>query len=436
MHNTDWKIESRNFFLLLLLAGFVGSMFGFLPWFLFVACLAYVAKALFQLQRIHAWLSQQTETDPPEGKGLWGEVFDGIYRLQRQGKEERLKLQAAVDYMQDSFASLDDGTVMIDKLGNIEWSNTAAEKLLGLRFPDDKGQHLLNLIRTPEFIRYFDDADYQQSLDMASPHNNHYQLHINITYFGRGSRLLFARDITETNRLQEMRKDFVANVSHELRTPLTVINGYLEALADNGIGTDEIRWRRAIDQMLNQSHRMEALIKDLIMLSRLESVNDVVNDESIELRPMLEMIREEVLASKMGAHNITIESDDSLLLQGEYRELYSAFTNLVMNAAKYTPDSGEIIIRWYGDQQHAYLAVEDNGEGIEDHHLPRLTERFYRVDKSRSIDTGGTGLGLAIVKHILLRHQAELIITSSVGEGSVFCCQFPIRRALSHSHIA
>ncbi|ARN76156.1 phosphate regulon sensor histidine kinase PhoR [Oceanicoccus sagamiensis] len=446
MHNVDWKIECRNLGIILLLAGLVGWAVDLLPWFLFFASLTYIGWTLFQLQRVQSWLSQQTDTDPPESKGLWGDVLDGIYRLQRQGKEERSRLQAWVDYLQDSFASLDDGAVMIDKRGNIEWSNVAAEKLLGLRYPDDKSQQLVNLIRAPDFIRYFEGDDYSHSLLIESPHNNHYQLQINISYFGRGSRLLFARDVTENNRLQQMRKDFVANVSHELRTPLTVINGYLETLSDN-IGNqgnvqnidsnpNELRWRRAVDQMLGQSHRMEGLIKDLMALSKLESIPEDSKDQPIELEPMLQTIKEEVLAAFKGKRLIHLECDASLRLMGNSDELRSAFANLVMNAAKYSHHDGEITVRWFGDSQHCYLEVEDNGEGIDDIHLPRLTERFYRVDKSRSIETGGTGLGLAIVKHILLRHQAELKIKSTLGEGSTFTCEFPGMRALAQSHTA
>ncbi|WP_339339111.1 phosphate regulon sensor histidine kinase PhoR [uncultured Oceanicoccus sp.] len=446
MHTIDWKIECRNLAILLLITGLIGSAVGFLVWFLLFASLSYIAWTLFQLQRIQIWLSQQTDADPPESKGLWGDVLDGIYRLQRQGKEELNRLQATVDYLQDSFASLDDGAVMIDKRGNIEWSNVAAEYLLGLRYPDDKNQQLVNLIRDPEFIRYFENDDYSESLLIDSPHNKHYQLQISISYFGRGSRLLFARDVTENNRLQQMRKDFVANVSHELRTPLTVIKGYLETLSDKAgtqgnpqtidTAANDISWRRAIDQMLTQSNRMENLIRDLMMLSKLESVPENNKDEPIDLEPMLETIKEEVVTAFKDRRVIKLECDYSLRLIGHADELRSAFTNLVMNAAKYSQDGGIITIRWFGDAQHCYLEVEDNGEGIDDIHLPRLTERFYRVDKSRSIETGGTGLGLAIVKHILLRHQAELKMSSVLGEGSTFSCEFPRMRLLAETHRA
>ncbi|MGK0499789.1 MAG: two-component system phosphate regulon sensor histidine kinase PhoR [Oceanicoccus sp.] len=429
MHNVDWKVEIRRLSLLLLLAAFIGWIFSVTAWLLFFTTLLYIGWVLRQMQRIQTWLAQHSDSPPPESRGLWGDIFDGIYRIQRQNMEEKQRLQAAVDYLQDSFASLEDGTVMIDKQGAITWSNAAAEKLLGLQYPDDKSQQINHLIRAPEFIRYFDGGDYNTSLDMRSPNNRYYELQLSVSYFGQGSRLLFARDVTENNRLQQMRTDFVANVSHELRTPLTVINGYLETLVNNGL-SDEVRCQRAISQMLGQSQRMETLIKDLIMLSRLESVPEVISQQVVNVRTLLEQIREEVLAAGHGQRQIIIDCDDSIQLEGNRDELHSAFVNLLMNAAKYTPEQGKIHLLWYQGPDAGCVAVEDNGDGIEAHHIPRLTERFYRVDDSRSSETGGTGLGLAIVKHILLRHQAELNISSSLGDGSSFLCEFPINRVI------
>ncbi|MBL4826518.1 MAG: phosphate regulon sensor histidine kinase PhoR [Spongiibacteraceae bacterium] len=435
MQSVDWKIECRNLVILLSFTGLVGGLFGFLSWGLFAGCVCYIAWVLFQLHRIQCWLDKRSLDEPPESRGLWGDVLDGIYRLQRRSKEERGRLQAELDYLQDSFASLADGAVMIDQRGNIEWSNRAAEFLLGLRYPDDKHQQLVNLIRTPEFIHYFEADEYQHPLEMVSTHNKQIDLQITLTRFGKGSRLLFARDITHTNRLQQMRKDFVANVSHELRTPLTVINGYLETAMDNGF-SDDLRWRRAVEQMLAQSHRMENLVKDLIILSRLESVPEAVEQEQIDVHALLAMIREEVLAAVKAKRKITIECQSHLDLLGHSVELRSAFTNLIMNAAKYTQDGGVIHVRWFSDNKGMYLEVTDDGLGVDAQHLPRLTERFYRVDESRSADTGGTGLGLAIAKHSLLHHQATLLINSVYGEGSTFTCVFPLHRSLSQSNSA
>lgn len=437
MRNIDWKIECRNIIMLLGLAGVAGSFFGLQLWAILAVALAYIAWTLVQLKRIFDWLQRSDGTPPPESRGIFGTVLDNIYRSQRLSNEERKKLKAEVQYLQDSFASLDDGAVMIDENGAIKWCNLASTRLMGLRYPGDTGRQIINLIRNPAFVSYFEAQDYDDDLQLRSPANDNLQLQVHVTFFGEGSRLMLVRDITQTNRLQKMRKDFVANVSHELRTPLTVINGYLETLADSRTA-DELLWRRAVDQMLTQSHRMEALIKDLMVLSRLESAPQAAEHDAITLRPMLEMIREEALASVPSARDIkiTIECDDSLVLQGNSTELHSAINNLVVNAAKYSGDHGNIVIRWYRDQQSAYLQVEDHGGGIEAHHLPRLTERFYRVDNSRSIATGGTGLGLAIVKHILLHHQAELRIQSVVGKGSTFTCVFPLIRIATRSHSA
>ena len=423
----NWKTEARNLALLLLLLALLGYPFDLSLWFILMGALGYIGWMFFQLSRIQGWLSDPENVELPESRGMWGSVLDAIYRLQRIGQRQRKRLQARVDYLRDSFASLDEGAVLLDKEGNIEWSNTAAERLLGLRYPEDTRQALVNLIRTPEFIRFF-ESDDERTLAMTSPHNKNIELQISVSYFGRGSCLLLARDVTENHRLQQMRTDFVGNVSHELRTPLTVISGYLETLADT-MEDDQPRWQRPVEQMLNQSLRMENLIKDLIQLSRIETLPTAPQQDRIAIRPMLEAIREEVLATCNHQRQISIECDDELQLAGSSAEIRSAFANLVMNAAKYTAEDGEISVRWFGDQQHLYLEVEDNGEGIERHHLPRLTERFYRVDKSRSIETGGTGLGLAIVKHILLHHQAELKITSVPGQGSVFSCVFPAARA-------
>jgi two-component system phosphate regulon sensor histidine kinase PhoR len=439
MHNVDWKIEARNISLCLIGAGLIGVSFGVLPWALLLVCLGYIGWTLYQLQRLKNWLQLQQHQPPPESEGLWGDIYDALYQQQQQSRKALGRLQATVDYLQDSFASLEDAAVMLGEHGDISWSNEAAEKTLGLRFPQDKNQQLINLIRSPEFIAYFEGGDYQKALQMPSPYNSNYQLHVTITNFGRGSRLLFARDITETHRLQQMRKDFVANVSHELRTPLTVITGYLETMSDlpdGKLAGDQLRWRRAIEQMLNQSRRMEVLIKDLIVLSRLETVTQESRQGPIAVASMLAMIREEVLAAIKGRREIIIEADDSLQLLGNSDEIHSAFANLMMNAAKYTDENGKIWVRWQRTQQQLCLSVEDDGEGIDSHHIPRLTERFYRVDKSRSIETGGTGLGLAIVKHILMRHQAELKISSDLGEGSSFSCVFPASRAVSHSNTA
>lgn len=425
MLNSHWASELYRFAVIVLAAAVIGWLLGSTGWAVAIASTAYGLWLLHHLHQLQRWLSSGASNDPPEAKGLWGEVLDGLYRLQQRDRRERGRLRALVNYLRESFSSLPYGAVMIDPDGNIEWSNSAAEQLLGLRYPEDSGQQLLNLLRAPEFIAYFEGESYARPLDLASPFRSGSHLQIHVTFFGQRSRLLFVRDVTQTYKLESMRRDFVANVSHELRTPLTVINGYLETFSDT-VGDVNPRWARAIEQMLTQSHRMQTLIKDLLLLSRLETVPHDDPRELVELPSLLNAIRDDALVAANGAREISIECDAGLQLIGRPEELRSAFANLVYNAVRYTHVDGHVALRWYADRDNAFLQVEDDGVGIEEEHIPRLTERFYRVDKSRSMDTGGTGLGLAIVKHVLLRHNARLVITSEPGKGSCFTCVFPI----------
>ena len=427
MFTSNWKSELYQLLLWLVIAAAVGWPFGIAGWTVALTAIVFAVRAIRNLHAMHDWLTHRVGTEPPEAGGLWGVVLDELYRMQQKDRRERVRLRALISYLRESFTSLPYGAVMIDPDGNIEWSNKAAESLVGLRYPEDTGQPVLNLLRAPEFVAYFEAEDYSQPLEIPSPQHHAAHLQMHITFFGKRSRLLFIRDVTQTHRLEQMRKDFVANVSHELRTPLTVINGYLETFAES-VGETNPRWRRALDQMLAQSHRMQTLIRDLLLLSRLETLPQGAAQERIALRGELEMIREEALAAVDGGREIQIECDDGLCLLGRPDELRSAFANLVHNASRYTPAGGKIVVRWFADREHAYLQVEDNGIGIASEHIPRLTERFYRVDHSRSMDTGGTGLGLAIVKHVLLRHQATLHITSEPGRGSCFTCVFPLYR--------
>lgn len=435
MYQIDWKVEARNLLLILLLAGFFGLLTQHLFLCLFIALLAYCIWSLRQLNRIQGWLLDPEDSPPPESSGLWGEVLNGLYRLDQHHVKEREQLNTRLNYLIDSFKALTDGVVMLDRQGNIEWSNQAAEQLLGLHFPEDQGQPLVNLVRTPSFVKYFEAEKYDEFLEFSPQQNADLNLQIQVNFFGEGSRLVFARDITHTYRLQQMRKEFVANVSHELRTPLTVITGYLETLSGSPLA-DDLRWRRAFDQMLMQSHRMESLVRDLILLSRLEAVPEAADHSEIDVQPLLQMIVDEVRSAIKGQRVFDIHSDQSLALLGHENELRSAFANLVMNAAKYSEEGDQIWISWTADKQAAYLEVKDSGIGIADYHLPRLTERFYRVDQSRHVETGGTGLGLAIVKHVLSRHHGELRIESELGVGSTFTCVFPLAQTVAHSHTA
>lgn len=423
------SFDLRNIFFAVLSGLFLGVITGHVAWCLVLALFVYIWWMSVQVRKLRRWLSEGLSGPPPTTSGSAEVVFQQIYKLRRSGVEDRERWRALARHIRASFAVLDDAVVMIDPAGNIEWNNIAARKLLGLKYPQDVSQPLLHLIRDPDFRNFYQSENYDNYYSMTSPQNTETQLQIKLTFFGKRSRILFARDITQTYLLEQTRKDFVANASHELRTPLTVINGYLQTFIDNDEGNNP-RLRRAYDQMLEQSSRMEALVRDLMSLSVLESVGELSGDiEPIDVGALVELIKRDVQLAVDTPKQIVIECSDIRLL-GQKKDIHSAFSNLVLNAAKYTEADGRIVIKWYADGDNAFFEVEDNGIGIEAHHLPRLTERFYRVDKSRSISTGGTGLGLAIVKHVLLRYGGHLEIESTAGQGSRFICVFPISQAV------
>lgn len=421
MATANWWKEFRKVTLYFIAAIAGGAAVGY-PWqVLALAALLLAGYWLVQLRRVSQWM-RHPDVEPPEARGIWGEFFDSIYRLQRTDREERDRLQTAVSYLRDSLAALKDGAVLIDPSANVEWCNEAAGNLLGLNYPRDRGQAVSSLLRLPDFSSYFAKGDFSEPLLTESPLATPIQLQIEITDFGQGSRLLFARDVTRERQLEKMRRDFVANVSHELRTPLTVITGYLLTLMDTEIGEQE-RLRRPMMQMQQQAERMETLLKDLLWLSQIESTEGREEHQPFEMPDLIAEVREFAL----GAHpdrNIRSRSVAGGPVVGNYKHLYSAVSNLVLNALKYS--DGDVEIEWAQREDGRCLSVKDYGPGIDSKHLPRLTERFYRVDKSRSQVTGGTGLGLAIVKHVLVGHDARLEIDSELGEGSTFRCVFPL----------
>ncbi|MEP5765666.1 MAG: phosphate regulon sensor histidine kinase PhoR [Halieaceae bacterium] len=389
---------------------------------LFIASVFLLGYWLRQLLRVANWM-RRADREPPEASGIWGEIFDRIYYLQRQDREERDRLQTTVSYLRDSFAALKNATVLIDPSDNIEWCNSAAETLLGLEYPRDRGQAILNLLRLPDFHAYFTGEVYDKPLLIEGPRNAEVRLLVEVTPFGKGSHLLFARDVTREERMEEMRRDFVANVSHELRTPLTVITGYLLTLMESGMA-DDAKLARPLQQMQQHAQRMENLLRDLLWLSRLESVEP--DSESLAQVNVLELLQE-VRGEALGLEperEISIAAAPELGLRGNYQYLHSAVSNLVFNALKYS--EGPIALEASADEAQLQLSVMDQGKGIDEMHLPRLTERFYRVEQSRSQATGGTGLGLAIVKHVMAAHGGHLEISSRLGKGSTFRCIFPV----------
>lgn len=383
-----------------------------------------LGQHMWQLQRLARWLQNPTEV-PPEAHKLWGEVFDGIYHYQRRQNADQQQLTTLLERIQDSSQALRDGVVMIDQKGDLEWWNHAAEQMLGLSAAGDRGQPITHLLRSPQFVDYYERQQYLEPLILPSHITEDRLLEYHITLFGKNERLLLVRDCTKMQRLERMRQDFVANVSHELRTPLTVLSGYLETFSDHAEDLPP-HWQRGLTLMTEQSTRMEHLVTELLTLSRLETSDFKAEAAPIDVAELLATIRLDALALSGQQHHITLAVDQQLYLRGCINELRSAFSNLVFNAVRYTPPGSSIELHWYRDQDGAYLQVKDNGPGIDNKHLGFLTQRFYRVDNSRSSQTGGTGLGLAIVKHVLLRHQGRLAINSSAEQGSCFTCQFPL----------
>lgn len=419
------KQEARRLLSFLLLAGVIGWIIDYPAWALAIGLLSYTALHLRNIEKLYRWLRENPEADVPEAHGMWEDIFNRIHKLRRDEVRARDNLLSIIERARTSVSALKEAVVLIDGKGNLEWWNPAAEHLLGLKAPADLGQPVTNLIRDPVFCRYFDQGPYDEPLLMLSETHPGRHLQFEITRFGRNDRLMIVDDVTRLQNLEQMRKDFVANVSHELRTPLTVLSGYLETLLGNSEAVPP-RWLRALQQMEAQTGRMNNLVNDLLLLSRLENENVAQEPQRINITALLGQIRNEAVAfGQEKHHDISLECDATVSLMGLENNLRSAFSNLVTNAVKYTPAHGRIRIRWWADDQHAYFSVSDNGIGIDARHIPRLTERFYRADAARSTATGGTGLGLAIVKHVLLQHQAHLDIQSTLGKGSTFTCVFP-----------
>lgn len=404
----------------------MGLLTGQITLSLLVATLAYGIWQYRNLQRLLQWLQRRKEFEPPDVPGILEAICREIDFLRERHKKRKKKLTNYLKQFQEATAVLPDAAVVLGPLGDIQWANAAAGEYLGVHWPQDANQRLTNLIRHPDLPRFLGKwGAGEATLEIPSPAKQGAHLSLRLVPLGEDQRLFVARDVTRLHRLNEIRKDFVTNVSHELRTPVTVLSGYLETLSSDPDRCPE-PWRPILDQMQAQTARMRSVIEDLLLLSRLEQQDKVARPEVVEVPEMLSSIYQEAQAlnSRRG-HLFSLEVDPELWMMGSQTELYSAFSNLVHNAARYTPEGGMIRIRWYQDSEGAHMEVSDTGIGIPEHLIPRITERFYRVDPSRSRESGGTGLGLAIVKHVLIRHKARLHIESTVGKGSTFRCDFP-----------
>ena len=394
-------------------------------WLLAAACL-YLGWQLLNLYRFDRWLRLRSQLNPPNIGGIWGDVIGQVVRLHRRKQFHKQRLVQLFRELRRSTAALPDGVIILSSQHEIVWFNRQAARLLGLKRPVDLGLRVDNLIRTPEFVHYLHGDDFAMPLIIRPPVQADLYLALQVVPYGAGQSLLLVRDVTRQMRLEAMRKDFVANASHELRTPLTVISGYLDTLAEDA--SIDAAWDGPIKDMRAQARRMNAIIHDLLELSRLEATDGEAPRDLIDVPRMLERLYRDALANSDRPRHVELDLESDCGLYGAAQEIESAFTNLLVNGLKYTQTDGTVRMRWWSDDEGAYFSVIDSGIGIPAEHIPRLTERFYRVDAGRARGQGGSGLGLAIVKHALQRHGGWLDVQSTEGKGSTFTCHFPSQR--------
>jgi two-component system phosphate regulon sensor histidine kinase PhoR len=395
----------------------------------------FAAHHFHQLSRLMRWLGQPIGTPLPSGGGAWEDVYAELHRRSREAEEERNHMKLALMRFRHAGQALPDGVVILDSNQAIEWFNTTAEQHFSLNRDKDIGSRITNLLREPVFVSYIGAGRFAEPLLLNPVRDPGRTLALQIVSYGDARSLLLSRDITQLEKLETMRRDFVANVSHELKTPLTVVNGFIETLLDNLPDLSQEESRQFLGLAHEQAQRMQRLIMDLLMLSALETGSPPPAEEPVVLHDLMAEVIDEARAISNGRHQILLTSTDGAGLLGSRNELRSAMGNLVTNAIRYTPAGGAINITWQTmDDGSGVFSVADNGIGIESQHLPRLTERFYRVDRGRSRESGGTGLGLAIVKHVLTRHQTVLKIQSEPGHGSTFSAHFPAHR-VTHSAV-
>ncbi len=408
----------------------LGAVFNSVTGFLLAGLLAYVAWNLYNLNKLSKWLAKPSKHSP-ESIGVWDEVYYQLYNLYKRQRKARRKLTDILNRFQKSTQALPYAAIILNQYNEIEWFNPAASQMFDLHKRIDIGQRIDNLIRLPEFTKYLQHKKFKQPLKFIL-HKK--KIILNITKYSEGQYLLSARDITAMSQVVNMRRDFISNASHELRTPLTVMSGYVEFLSHNAGDNIKVPLEKIEEQIV----RMNKIISELIELAKIESSATIDSSVRVEINALLQDVYNEALSLDNNEHRIVLDIDtddlkhkDARYLYGNYDELRMVFSNLMTNAIRYTPPDGDIKLFVSENDTVISIAVQDSGVGIQYEHIPRLTERFYRVDEGRSREIGGTGLGLAIVKHVLDRHSANLAIQSEYGKGSLFRCDFP-RSKLEH----
>jgi two-component system phosphate regulon sensor histidine kinase PhoR len=419
-----------------LIALLLWGIFSAIPALLFMVAvlLILMAHRARQLLKLGQWLNDGARIETiPEAGGIWEEAFAQLYRMVKRHNQTKQELAEELRHIEQATAALPEGVAILNDGNRLEWFNPIAQQHFDLDATHDIMQDITYLVRQPEFVEYLHEADFSKPLMMRPSRHDDMVLSIKFIPYGGNKRLLISRDITQFERVAAMRRDFVANVSHELRTPLTVVSGFVENLQDMPDLNQESA-RRALHLMAEQTRRMDNLVADLLTLSQLENEQSPLHEEAVDMQELLNEIYHEGEVLSGGQHPLRMEVA-SLNLLGGRDELRSAFSNLLSNAIRYTPPGGAIVLRWFERGDQSVFAVQDSGIGIAAQHIPRLTERFYRVDRSRSRETGGTGLGLAIVKHIAMRHQAILEVVSEESKGSTFALVFPVKRILENRRL-
>jgi two-component system phosphate regulon sensor histidine kinase PhoR len=429
-----WWFAAGRLLATVVLGSGVGWLFGNPFGGLALALALHLTWVLVNLVRVEWWLRHRNYADPPDIGGVWGEIIAQIVRLHRRKRFHKQRFVQLMRQLQRSTAALPNGVVILNAQREIVWFNRMAARLLNLRRTADLGLRIEHLLREPEFVRYLAKQEYGNPVVIRPTTGEDNYLSLQVAPYGDGQLLLLVSDVSRQMRLEAVRRDFVANASHELRSPLTVISGYLETLGADGALDPELLG--PIAEMRRQAERMTAIIRDLLELSRLEETDEVLGGEPIDVAALVALLRKDVLARPVHPREVRVRIDSEAQLLGDEPEIHSAFSNLVDNAAKYTPAEGSLEMRWWVDEDGGHFAVSDTGYGIPPEHIPRLTERFYRVDPGRSRATGGSGLGLAIVKHVLQRHGASLEVQSTLGAGSTFTCHFPFERVAREARAA
>jgi two-component system, OmpR family, phosphate regulon sensor histidine kinase PhoR len=420
-----WRGHLALLFAALLLAGLIGALSGHALLGVTLVLVAYVAWSLLAQRRVLNWLIAGAGRRTPTVFGLHAEIVALIAQARRRDRGRRKQLLAMLKSIRDATAALPDGMVTLTPDWRILKMNRSAQKLLGLKMPQDLAAPITHFVRHPRVHEWLKGgAPFEPLIDLPGPADPSLRLSFRLLDYADHQRLLVVRDISHLMRLEQMRRDFVANVSHELRTPLTVVNGYLDE-----IDPEELpEWAPVIAELKRQSTRMMSIVQDLLLLSRLDAAPELAPLKIIEVAPMLNQLIDDARSLSQGKHAFTLTHVDPVQLLGSQADLRSAVSNLLTNAVRYTPAGGRIEVRFERSANHAHLSVTDSGIGIPPQHLPRITERFYRVSTDRSRESGGTGLGLAIVKHVLGLHNAELKVTSELGRGSTFTAVFPPER--------